>query len=138
MTESPMSHPTPEKYQKLLCVFSKWCHLLGKQHFGAQSHVPNTAAIAWFKDIVSTTDKSDLEYFCIYTNLATSSSPAKPKEKARRIRKKHLKRRLGELGIEPKATSLSNVKRNTKFGHCAETLALTRCVFWSGGIYNLT
>lgn len=127
MTESPMLRPTREKHEKLLCVFSKWCRTLSCAYFGGVSNSPNTAAIFWFKDAASAShDSPDREYFCIFTNLAPSKSMAK--EDARLIRKRHLGKRLGELGIEPKASSLSNIARNTKFGHCAETLALTRCV----------
>jgi hypothetical protein len=137
MTESPMLSPTHEKYTRLLCVFSKWCNLLSRQYFSRQRRhthspnivthsPPNTATMFWFKDTAPTDDEIHMEHFSIYTNLAPSKQPAK--EQARRIRKKHLRNHLGHLGPEPKATSANKVDRNTKFGHCAETLALTRRV----------
>jgi hypothetical protein len=126
MTESPIDLPTPHKYARLVCVFSKWCRLLAREYFKGASYAPNTATIFWFEDAMEANNNSHLEYFSIYSNLAPSKSLAK--KQARRIRKMHLIDRLGELGLEPKAASLSNVERNTKFGHCAETLALTRYV----------
>jgi hypothetical protein len=124
MTESPMLHPTPEKYTRLLCVFSRWCYLLSKPYFRGYSKTPNTATLFWFKDVIPTQNEIHEEHFSIYTNLSDSDFVAK--KTARRIRKKHLKDHLGKLGPEPKATSANSVIRKTKFGHCAETLALTR------------
>jgi hypothetical protein len=126
MTESPMDLPTPHKYARLVCIFSKWCRLLACEYFRGASYAPNTATIFWFEDAMEANDNSHLEYFSIYSNLAPSKSLAK--KQARRIRKMHLIDCLGKLGLEPKAASSSNVERNTKFGHCAETLALTRYV----------
>lgn len=150
-----MLSPAPEKYTKLLCVFSKWCKLLGHQYLNGS---PNTATLFWFRDTAPADDEKHMEHFSIYTNLAppktppSKSTPSKappsksapsqssPKEQARRIRKRHLKNHLGHLGPEPKATSTIKVQKNTKFGHCAETLALTRYVlqFHKGMSFKLS
>jgi hypothetical protein len=108
-------------------VFAKWCSALATELFGPTS-APNTTAIFW-TDVPSGGWQKHYaphsEIFAIYTNLSAKNGGAK--EQARVIRKTHLEDNLGVLGIEPKAASLSKVEQNTRFGHCAETLALTRC-----------
>lgn len=133
VTESPMRQAAPAKYTKLLCVFSKWCDTVSSA-LGRLTR-PNTVAIFWTQVSPGqwqTHYGAHLEIFTIYTNLPQMRvKHPQAKEKARHIRKKHLEDIFGDLGTEPKAESRNPAAKNTKFGHCAETISLTR----SGSIH---
>lgn len=120
-----MPQASPAKYTELLCVFSKWCDTVASSLDGQTT--PNTAVIFWAKVPPGPWQAHfgrHSEVFTIYTNLSQLDS--KVKELARLVRQKHLEEILGDLGIEPKANSPNIIAKNTKWGHCAETLALTR------------
>ena len=48
------------------------------------------------------------------------------KEQARIQRREHLTKNVGDLPEEPRATMKGPIDSNVKWGHCAETLTLTR------------
>lgn len=132
ITDSPPVRPLD--CNTFLCYLVRWSVAISQQGFKSLAAIPNTACICW-TDTSSGIWRDAYDYhnqvFSVSFNLSErrvirNNISLEVKEQARVRRRDYLFRNVGPLPDEPRANRKGCVDGNTKWGHCAETLALMR------------
>ena len=119
-------------YKRLLCYTIRWCMTISYKGMKSCGAIPNTACVIWTDIPAGKWNKLYGSYNVIFSisfnlpdrRVVRHGEDVLVKEKARLQRWKCLVENVGDLPEEPRATQKGPI--HVKWGHCAETLALTR------------